>query len=240
MDLRLCTLASLCHQGPGLCEITTSSAGASLDISGCARPLLLGRFAFCDNPNSTNQGCLGDRTYENGETLCDVIVAASSSYGRGKVLVFGDISYIFNAEMPFRYGMIYDAVAWLSSKDQSFGPALAWLSLTILVALAGFIVLVRPRQDLRVSFMASAAVILALSLAVSGSINESWIQSAPRRRGGHGLDRCGSLEPVQHGQLQRRRHSRSLPTSLEMAIYPWSWGARRIFPRYPRARLSSS
>ncbi len=158
-------------------EITTSSVGASLDISGCARPLILGRFAFCDNPNSTNQGHLGDRTYENGETLGDVIVAASSSYGQGKVLVFGDTSYIFNVEMPFRYGMIYDAVAWLSSKDQSFGPALAWLSLAILVTLAGFIALVRPRQDLRVSFMASAAVILALSLAVSGSINESWIQS---------------------------------------------------------------
>lgn len=159
------------------CEITTSSVGASLNISSNARPVILGRFAFSDSPNSTNQGHLGNRIYEKGEMLGDVIIAASSSYGQGKVLVFGDTSYIFNADLPFRYGMVYDSVAWLTSKDLNFGSVLPWISLAILAALAGFIALIRPRQGLMVSFMVSVSAILALSLAVSGSINGSWIQS---------------------------------------------------------------
>lgn len=154
-------------------EVTTSSVGASLSLNGTARPVIIGRYSFSDNHNATAPGHLGNRTYENGEMLGDLVIAASSTYGKGKVLVFGDTSYLFNSEMPSRYKMIYDSVTWLMSSESGYGAALGWSSFLLLAALIAFIVIRRPRVT--VSLMAYTAVILALALVVSGSINGSFI-----------------------------------------------------------------
>jgi len=159
-------------------EVTTSSVGASLSLSGSARPVIIGRYAFSDDSNSTLPGHLGDRTYKNGEMLGDLVLAASSSYGKGKVLVFGDTSFLFNSEMPSRYKMIYDSVTWLMSSELGYAAALGWSSFLVLGTLIAFIVVRRPR--LTISLLASAAVITVLALVVSGSINESFIQTPTR------------------------------------------------------------
>jgi hypothetical protein len=159
-------------------EVTTSSVGASLSISGAARPVIIGRYSFSDDYNSTTPGHLGDRTYQNGEALGDLVLAASTTYGKGKVLVFGDTSFLFNSEMPSRYKMIYDSVTWLMSSDLGYGSALAWSSFIVLAALVAFIIIRRPR--ITVSLIASSAVMLAIALVVSGSINGSFIQDPAR------------------------------------------------------------
>jgi hypothetical protein len=95
-------------------DLTTSSVGASLNLSGSARPLIIGRFAFSDSANQTAPGHLGDRLYEPGEALGDQVIAACDTYGKGKVLVFGDTSWIFNNELPFRYQLLYNSASWLT------------------------------------------------------------------------------------------------------------------------------
>jgi len=97
-------------------DLTTSSVGASLHLSGSARPLIIGRFAFSDSADPTAPGHLGDRLYEPGEALGDLVIAACDTYGKGKVLVFGDTSCIFNNELPFRYQLIYNSASWLTGR----------------------------------------------------------------------------------------------------------------------------
>ena len=50
-------------------EVAASSVGASLDLKGNARPVLIGRYTFSDKPNPTTEGHLGDRTYEKDEAI---------------------------------------------------------------------------------------------------------------------------------------------------------------------------
>jgi len=163
-------------------EITTSSVGASLDLRDKARPLIIGRFAFSDRSNTTTPGHLGDRLYERSEMLGDLVIAASGNYGKGKVLVFGDTSYVFNNELPFRYNFLYNSVTWLMSQESNYAAALRWASLLLLSILAAFI-LVAPFIIRRLSpkitliFLIYVALSIAVSLALSADLNDSMIKS---------------------------------------------------------------
>jgi hypothetical protein len=163
-------------------EITTSSVGASLSLRDKARPLIIGRFAFSDRSNTTTPGHLGDRLYERSEMLGDLVIAASDTYGKGKVLVFGDTSYLFNNELPFRYNLLYNSVTWLMSQESDYASALRWAPLLLLSALAAFI-LVAPFIIRRLSpkitliFLIYMALSIAVSLAFSASLNDSMIKS---------------------------------------------------------------
>ncbi len=92
------------------------AVGASLELSGNARSLLLGRYAFSDTGARENfvGSFLGNYHYDRGEQLGDVVLVATVTYGRGRVVVWGDTS-------AFQGG--------LSSYYQKVvGPMLAWLS----------------------------------------------------------------------------------------------------------------
>ncbi len=168
-------------------EITTSSVGASLSLRDMAKPLIIGRFAFSDNSNMTTPGHLGDRFYERNEMLGDLVIAASDTYGRGKVLVFGDTSYVFNNELPFRYNLFYNSITWLMSQESNYATALRWASFLLLSALVAFIlvapVIIRqltPRVTL--VFLIYIALSMAVSLAVSVNLNDSMIKSHQESR----------------------------------------------------------
>jgi hypothetical protein len=165
-------------------EVAASSVGASLDLKGNARPILIGRYGFSDKSNPITEGHLGDRTYEKDEALGDLILAASSTYGKGNVLVFGDTSYIFNSELPFRYKLVYDSINWLMSRELGCAAALTWLSFIIFAALVAYILIRRPHPKITISFLAYVAVIIALSLIVSGNINGFLIQPSPKAEEG--------------------------------------------------------
>ncbi len=169
-------------------EITTSSVGASLSLRDKAKPLIIGRFAFSDNPNATAPGHLGDRFYERNEMLGDLVIAASDTYGRGKVLVFGDTSYIFNNELPFRYNLLYNSVTWLVSQESNYATALRWASFLLLSGLAAFILvmplIIRQLQPkMTLVFLIYIALSMAVSLAVSASISDSMIKSPQESKG---------------------------------------------------------
>ncbi|MFB3763706.1 MAG: DUF4350 domain-containing protein [Methanotrichaceae archaeon] len=157
-------------------EITTSSVGASLNLSRNARPVIIGRYSFSDKPNATVPGHLGDRTYDSNEKIGDLVVVASDTYGKGNVLVFGDTSYIFSSEVPFRYKLVRDSIVWLMSHESESLVFLPWISLIILGILAIGYLFHGQSKDNMTLLNAIIAIAIALSLVISGSINNSLIQ----------------------------------------------------------------
>ncbi|MDD2755020.1 MAG: hypothetical protein PHS80_05755, partial [Methanothrix sp.] len=154
-------------------DLATSSVGASLSLSGNARPLIIGRFAFSDKSNQSTPGHLGDRLYESGEVLGDLVIAACDTYGKGKVLVFGDTSYIFNNELPFRYNLVYNSASWLTSRESDYAAYQYYASFFLLFALVAYIY--RIKFSLR--FLICLALAAALSLGLAASINNSLMKA---------------------------------------------------------------
>ncbi|HIH00088.1 MAG TPA: hypothetical protein HA258_05840 [Thermoplasmata archaeon] len=93
--------------------------GASLDLSPSAYPLIIGSSVLSDNGNRSNGDIayLGDYEYTQGEQLGDVILVAGTSYGAGKVLVFGDTSMFQNPALPFSYRFLQSSFSWLASNQ---------------------------------------------------------------------------------------------------------------------------
>jgi len=151
-------------------DLTTSSVGASLNLSGTARPLIVGRYAFSDKSDKNQPGHLGNRIYERGETLGDLVVAACDTYGDGKVLVFGDTSYIFNNELPFRFDLIYNSISWLMSRELNYAKYFCWASAIFLLAIFA-IAVGKHRPKITVQFLICIALVVAFSLAASASLN---------------------------------------------------------------------
>lgn len=90
--------------------------GASLKLHSASRALLRGRYAHSDIGARGNVigSFLGNYAYDEGEELGDVVLAASVTHGRGRVVVLGDTS-------PFQGGLSY-------SFPRTVGPILSFLS----------------------------------------------------------------------------------------------------------------
>lgn len=115
------------------------SVGASLSVKSPAFPLVVGKYGFSDLGNILNKAgaYLGNYAYEQGEQLGDIILAAYTPYGRGKVLVFGDTSPLQNT------AFCYDLVPFVSkmfrwlvndspvTRKRGYGLFLLWLGLVI-------------------------------------------------------------------------------------------------------------
>jgi len=92
------------------------AVGASLELSGSARPLLLGRYAFSDAGVRENSigSFLGNYHYDRGERLGDVVLVATSTYGRGRIVVWGDTS-AFQGGLSSSYAKVVGLLfVWLS------------------------------------------------------------------------------------------------------------------------------
>jgi hypothetical protein len=91
------------------------AVGASLELSGSARPLLVGRYAFSDNGVRENVmgSVLGNYHYDKGERLGDVVLVATATYGRGRVVVWGDTS-AFQSVSSYYPNVVGPMLAWLS------------------------------------------------------------------------------------------------------------------------------
>jgi hypothetical protein len=71
--------------------------GASLDIHSPATPLVVGRWGYSDvGDEGSWPAMLGNQHYDPGEKLGDLVLAAEQSWGKGRVMVFGDTSTLNN------------------------------------------------------------------------------------------------------------------------------------------------
>ncbi len=92
--------------------------GASLQLGASAQPLLVARFGFSDQGNSSNEvfSNLGDYRYTTDEPLGDIVLAAGASYGSGFVSVFGDTSPFQNSALPQTYSFVSHHFFYLASR----------------------------------------------------------------------------------------------------------------------------
>jgi len=104
---------------PGQIQI---GGGASLAISAGSYPIIVGSYGFSDPGDYANSGrgaYLGNRRYDHGEQLGDVVLVAGSYYGKGKVIVFGDTSSFQNSALCYSFSFLNNIFSFLFSKNSS-------------------------------------------------------------------------------------------------------------------------
>ncbi len=94
--------------------------GASLAIAPPARPVIIGKYAYSDIGDAAkiDRSFLGDRRYNLGERLGNVCLVAEASYGKGKVLAFGDTSPFQNGALTTSWKFAQRVFQWLSGKPR--------------------------------------------------------------------------------------------------------------------------
>lgn len=99
------------------------SVGASLQLSPFkAWPVITAKYGFSDFGNWLNKqnAHLGDRSYNPGELLGDIVLVAAGKWGKGKVLVFGDTSSLQNGALARAFTFVDGMLRWLAaSKDEN-------------------------------------------------------------------------------------------------------------------------
>jgi len=145
--------------------------GASLGVESPASAVLVGRDGFSDvgDIDNVTGGYLGDMRFVPGEQLGDVCLVAQASYGRGKVLVFGDTTTFQNPSIPRSFRFIDNIFGWLSSR----GDASLWAGVRIISAFALVVglVLVLVIAGKSPHVVAVSAVVLGAVLVVSGLVH---------------------------------------------------------------------
>lgn len=151
-------------------KINPTSVGASLRITGTAIPIVMAPWGFSDSANASNLGHLGNRRYEKGEPAGDIVLAAVDRYGKGKVIAFGDTSYIFPRDLPFEFILMNNIFYWLNKTidGETIIPPIIPLTLGV-ISFVSLICLIRQRHTL---IIALCPIIIILSLLSAGFINE--------------------------------------------------------------------
>ena len=143
------------------------SVGASLSTSPNAIPLVIGRYGLSDEGDPFNKDIayLGDYEYNWGEQLGDLILAAATYYGDGKVIVFGDTSTFQNSALPYSYPFIYNVISWLKSEQTGTTKSVQNGVSIFLLIIALIIILVDKKANTHYSII-PLVFILALIIAI--------------------------------------------------------------------------
>jgi hypothetical protein len=149
------------------------AVGASLELSGWARPLLVGRYGFSDVGARENVmgSYLGNYHYDPGERLGDVVLVATATYGWGRVVVWGDTS-AFQGVSSYYPDVVGPMLAWLSR------PA-AWTERPVARALAALGLLAAIIWHWLVRGGAGEAAVIAVGLLVVMAV--PWCLGRPHR-----------------------------------------------------------
>jgi hypothetical protein len=144
-------------------DVRTGSVGASLSIAGSAQPIMVGRYAFSDDENPLEPGYLGNRELDAGEQLGDVVLAAKDTYGKGRVLVFGDTSYGFNEALTGTWKLMDNALSYLAGGRE---PAyLGWIAFVFFIITA--VLLYASDSAIRLATYGALFVALLIPSALS-------------------------------------------------------------------------
>lgn len=152
--------------------------GATLDLRLPARPVVVAKYGFSDIGDITavDHAYLGNRIYDPGEQLGDLLLVAETEYGRGRVLVFGDTSPFQNSALVFSHRFVSRVLSWLVSGG-SPGP-LRRVILPILLALIAAAVVVR-RNALMAGVVSAAVLVGVFSGSAPRRIPRSTVLDIP-------------------------------------------------------------
>lgn len=151
-------------------KVRTGSVGASLSLTGSAFPIIVGRYAFSDDPNPLEPGYLGNREFDSGEHMGDIVLAAGDTYGEGRVLVFGDTSYGFNEALPSTWKLMENSITFLTSENKpqylNWAAFIFFTGTLILWALVG-----AGKEIMGATILFIAVLIAALFIASAVSVS---------------------------------------------------------------------
>ncbi|MHC4632612.1 MAG: DUF4350 domain-containing protein, partial [Planctomycetota bacterium] len=153
--------------------------GASLEAHWPARPLLVGRWGWSDpGDEGSGRAMMGNGSYDPGEKLGDLILAAEQPIGKGRIIVFGDTSGLTNGINVSSHVFTSRLFGYLAGDFGNAHPV--WrqlLGILFCVLLIGLLAW-RPGQWTVVL----GAIGLAGSLAVSTAISQSAGEMLPDGR----------------------------------------------------------
>ena len=131
--------------------------GASLEIERPARPVIVGRYGYSDFGNfaAIDRAYLGNRLYDPGEQLGDIVLVAAAGHGKGRVLAFGDTSSFQNLAMVQSYLFVARTASWLVSGG-SYNAARGVILALVIVVAAGIAFF---RRDLFLAGVLSTALL---------------------------------------------------------------------------------
>ena len=178
-----------------------SVIGASMETGWSATPLLVGRWGWADPGEMGGSAMMGNGRYDPGEKLGDVILAAEQSYGKGRIIAFGDTSSFTNGITIGSHlytSRLYGYLAGGVSSPQSLWRQ--FLGMLLAVGLPCF--LIWRREPLQIAL---AAVTLSAVLAIC-----TWAT-------------CRATEVLPDGRLKTPNNLAYLDSTHMEAYSPESW-----------------
>lgn len=150
-------------------DLTGWSIGASLDTPLTSIPVIIGRYSFSDHGNMLNaEGAyLGDYLLNEDEESGDLILAAATFYGGGKVLVFGDTSSIQNTAIAGSHKLFYQSMLWLLGGDNQNLYYLRLLSSASLFIISVLFILYLPLYRKKDFIMITSMLLIVFLLFVN-------------------------------------------------------------------------
>jgi len=173
------------------------SVGASLDISMNSFPLIIGRYGLSDEGNRSNENMayLGNYEYDSGEQLGDIVLAAISYYGAGRVMVFGDTSSFQNSALYYSYPFIYSIFTWLHSQETA-AAKYSQMGVSIVILASSFIIYVISFKKNNI-FSISLPVVLCISIVFSIIVNPIFVNNV------HMVDEADNIAYIDSSHTER-------------------------------------
>lgn len=141
--------------------------GASLVASPPASPVLIGRAGYSDAGDISNveQGFLGNMTYNAGEHIGDLVLAAEATYGRGRVLVFGDTTLLQNLALSRSYRFLDNIFGWLGGAGDASAQRTRVLGGALLLLIGAVMLVVTASRGMPRVPVPALAIALALLIS---------------------------------------------------------------------------
>ncbi len=94
--------------------------GASVECAPPAVPIVVGKYCYSDwgYKNNKKNAYLGNRKFDYYEPLNDQVLAAYSTYGKGKVMVCGDTSSFHNTTFMITHPFVFNTFKFLADSHQ--------------------------------------------------------------------------------------------------------------------------
>ena len=151
--------------------------GASLELKFPAQPLIIGAYGWSDAGDLENEaGYLGNRRYEAHEPTGDVVLAATRNYGKGKLMVFGDTSFLQNSPLSSAYPLLQLCLSQLEPKNNNA----ILLIIPLFFLLAGLLVACRKINK---KYKIAILVFLTTSLLLNGALiggDQGFVKLPPK------------------------------------------------------------
>jgi hypothetical protein len=154
-------------------ERVNFSVGASLDIESPARPVIIskyGTFSDLGEPANEAHAYLGNSKPDPGEKRNDLCLIADSLYGRGRVFVMGDSSYLQNTAIYQNRAFAYCVFDWLNHCNDG-NTRKRTLLITIIILMAVILGLMVYRRLWPSILLPVLIIILIFSVWLGGLYN---------------------------------------------------------------------